>query len=159
MTVQAVFSADDPDLPAQSLTFSLETGAPAGASINPVSGLFTWTPTLEHSDMNGEIRVRVTDSGVPPLIDVISLGVVVQALRVEFQDSNQAGGTNVIAVSTIHHRTIPGRQYRLQYKERLESPTWIDVGDAVTATGLPMRLPDSTATNAATRFYRAVLVE
>ena len=53
---------------------------------------------MEHDDINGEVRVRVTDSGVPPLIDVISFGVVVQALRVEFQDSNQAGGTNVIAV-------------------------------------------------------------
>ena len=114
---------------------------------------------MEHDDINGEVRVRVTDSGVPPLIDVISLGVVVQALRVEFQDSNQAGGTNVIGVSTIHHRTVFGRWYRLQYKERLESPTWIDVGDAVMATGAPMRLPDSTATNAAMRFYRAVLVE
>jgi hypothetical protein len=86
------------------------------------------------------------------------LGVVVQALRVAFQNSNLPGGTNVIVVSTIHHRTIPGRRYRLQYKERLESSTWID-GDSVMATGAPMLLTDSTATHAAQRFYRVVLVD
>ena len=37
-------SATDPDLPAHTLTFSL-TGAPAGASIDPATGVFTWTPT------------------------------------------------------------------------------------------------------------------
>ena len=38
-------SATDPDIPAQSLIFSLDPGAPAGASINPGSGVFKWTPT------------------------------------------------------------------------------------------------------------------
>jgi len=37
-------TASDADLPAQSLTFSL-SGAPAGASIDPITGVFNWTPT------------------------------------------------------------------------------------------------------------------
>jgi hypothetical protein len=37
-------SASDPDLPLNTLAFSLDPGAPAGAAINPVSGLFTWDP-------------------------------------------------------------------------------------------------------------------
>jgi hypothetical protein len=36
-------SATDGDIPANTLTFSL-VGAPAGASINPTTGVFTWTP-------------------------------------------------------------------------------------------------------------------
>ncbi len=32
------------DLPANTLTFSL-SGEPAGASIDPNTGVFTWTPT------------------------------------------------------------------------------------------------------------------
>jgi uncharacterized repeat protein (TIGR02543 family) len=42
-------AASDADLPAPTLTFSLAAGSegevPAGASINPDSGLFSWTPT------------------------------------------------------------------------------------------------------------------
>lgn len=42
------FDADatDPDLPANTLTFSL-VGAPAGASIDPTTGEFSWTPTVD----------------------------------------------------------------------------------------------------------------
>ncbi len=36
-------TATDGDLPPDTLTFSL-TGAPSGAAIDPVSGVFTWTP-------------------------------------------------------------------------------------------------------------------
>ncbi len=37
-------TATDADLPANTLTFSL-SGEPAGALIDPVSGVFTWTPS------------------------------------------------------------------------------------------------------------------
>jgi hypothetical protein len=37
-------TATDPD-PGQTLTFSLEPGAPTGCAINPDSGVFTWIPT------------------------------------------------------------------------------------------------------------------
>ena len=37
-------TASDPDVPANTLHFSL-AGEPAGAVIDPVSGVFTWTPT------------------------------------------------------------------------------------------------------------------
>jgi hypothetical protein len=159
MSVQATFSAVDPDQPAQALTFSLEPDAPAGASINPTSGRFTWTPTLEQSDVRYEIRVRVTDNGVPPLFDVMSLYAYVETLRVAEFHWNQPTGTNVIVVATIRNGTIAGRNYRLQYKDRFDAPSWTNVGDALTSNGSPLHLLDSTATNAAQRFYRVVLVE
>src|SRR5204863_223775 len=37
-------TASDHDLPAQTLAFSL-TGAPAGAAIDPSTGVFTWAPS------------------------------------------------------------------------------------------------------------------
>src|SRR5262249_9916968 len=37
-------TATDPDVPAQTLTFSL-VGEPSGASIDGSTGVFTWTPT------------------------------------------------------------------------------------------------------------------
>jgi len=58
LTFQA--SASDVDLPAQTLTFSL-SGQPAGASINPSTGVFSWTPTAVQADANYTFSVRVSD--------------------------------------------------------------------------------------------------
>ena len=44
-------TATDADLPANTLTFSL-SGEPVGALIDPVSGVFTWTP----SEAQGPVR-------------------------------------------------------------------------------------------------------
>ena len=38
-------TATDPDIPADTLSFTLAGAVPAGAGIDPVSGVFTWTPT------------------------------------------------------------------------------------------------------------------
>ncbi|HKB05004.1 MAG TPA: cadherin domain-containing protein, partial [Gemmataceae bacterium] len=51
--------ATDPD-PGQTLTFSLE-GAPAGAIINPSTGVFSWTPTEAQGPDTFGFNVRVSD--------------------------------------------------------------------------------------------------
>jgi hypothetical protein len=55
-------TATDPDLPAQTLTFSL-VGAPAGAAIGPSTGVFTWTPTEAQGPGTYPFTVRVSDGG------------------------------------------------------------------------------------------------
>jgi hypothetical protein len=55
--------ATDPDT-SDTLTFSL-TGAPAGASINPDTGVFTWTPTEAQGPGSYNFGVVVTDDGTP----------------------------------------------------------------------------------------------
>jgi len=50
----------DPDVPVQTLTFSL-VGAPSGAAINAATGVFTWTPTGAQSFQNFTFEVRVSD--------------------------------------------------------------------------------------------------
>lgn len=57
--------ADDADLPDDRLTFSLDAGAPEGASIDPDTGAFTWAPTDATAPGVYAITVRVTDSGDP----------------------------------------------------------------------------------------------
>ncbi len=49
----------------QTLTFSLDAGAPSGASINSSSGAFSWTPTEVQGPGSYPITVRVTDNGSP----------------------------------------------------------------------------------------------
>ncbi len=71
-------TATDVDLPAQTLTFSLDAGAPDGASINPNTGAFSWTPTQAQVGTN-KVTIRVTDSGAPALSDEATLLIAVSA--------------------------------------------------------------------------------
>src|SRR5439155_6646917 len=44
-TLAFTATATDSDVPANTLTFSLDAGAPAGATIGASTGAFSWTPT------------------------------------------------------------------------------------------------------------------
>lgn len=56
-------SAKDVDLPADTLTFSLVGTVPGGASINPSTGAFSWTPTAAQAGQIYNLTIRVTDAG------------------------------------------------------------------------------------------------
>lgn len=60
-------TATDPD--GDVLTFSLFGAVPAGAAIDPGTGLFTWTPSEAQGHGGYLVNVRVTDDGTPPLAD------------------------------------------------------------------------------------------
>jgi VCBS repeat-containing protein len=58
--------ANDSDLPANSLTYSL-VNAPAGATINPATGAFSWIPTEAQGANTYNVTFRVADNGSPSL--------------------------------------------------------------------------------------------
>ena len=74
-------NAADADLPAQALTFSLEPGAPLGATITP-AGDFTWTPGASPGTGDYLIGVTVTDDAAPPLSDTHYFTVAVREVNV-----------------------------------------------------------------------------
>jgi len=53
-------TASDPDIPAQTLTYAL-AGAPSGASIDSLSGYFSWTPNQEQVAGIFTFTVQVSD--------------------------------------------------------------------------------------------------
>jgi hypothetical protein len=57
----------DSDYPPESFSFSLDPGAPAGASIDVDTGVFTWTPSPDQGGRTYTITARVEDDGIPPL--------------------------------------------------------------------------------------------
>lgn len=59
--------ASDLDAPAQRLTYALGLGAPADASLDPITGVFSWTPAEEQGPGLYAIVLSVTDDGIPPL--------------------------------------------------------------------------------------------
>ncbi|WP_342558914.1 putative Ig domain-containing protein [Metasolibacillus sp. FSL K6-0083] len=70
-------SAMDVDLPENSLTYSL-VGAPTGASINAMTGVFTWTPTEAQGPASYTFTVRVSDGA---LTDEESITVTVNEVN------------------------------------------------------------------------------
>ncbi|MFW2380731.1 MAG: Ig-like domain-containing protein, partial [Acidimicrobiales bacterium] len=70
-------AASDVDLAANGLTFSVDAGAPTGASIDPTSGVFEWTPTESQGPGVFSVTVRVTDDGVPALSDAETFDITV----------------------------------------------------------------------------------
>ena len=85
------------------LTYSLEPGAPAGATIDPNTGVFSWTPTPGQGPATYNITVRVTDAGSPSMSDTETFAVTVNAAPViTAQPSDQnvyPGGTATFSVT------------------------------------------------------------
>ena len=80
-TITVTNTATDADLPANNLTFSFGTGAPTNATIDPVTGVFTWTALPEQSPSTNNIQIIVTDDGVPSLSDNKTLVVTVNKVN------------------------------------------------------------------------------
>ncbi|HYK77445.1 MAG TPA: putative Ig domain-containing protein, partial [Daejeonella sp.] len=75
-------SATDENLPANTLTFSLEGTVPTGAAIDPQTGVFAWTPTEAQGPGIYTFKVRVTDNGNPPLYDEQEITVTVNEVNI-----------------------------------------------------------------------------
>jgi len=80
-TLSLPLSATDPDLPLQTLTWQLAPGAPTGLSLNPATGLLTWTPTEAQGPGTYVVRVIVRDNGTPSLSDSNALTIVVNEVK------------------------------------------------------------------------------
>ncbi|MEY2429652.1 MAG: hypothetical protein QOJ40_2537 [Verrucomicrobiota bacterium] len=143
------FTATDADIPAQVLIFSLASNAPPGATINPTNGAFAWTPSGPPGTMTNSITVTVTDNGSPNKSDAKTFTVIASDLH---------AGSLTISTNgtTLSWNAIPGVTYRLEYKNDLSSPAWIDLaGDIPATNGFVSKTDTSPMTNH-TRFYRIV---
>jgi PKD repeat protein len=74
-------SATDADHPPNALTFSLDSGAPAGAAIDASSGAFSWTPDEAQGPGSHPVTIRVTDNGNPAASDHETITVTVSEVN------------------------------------------------------------------------------
>src|SRR6185436_15166568 len=89
--------ATDADV-GQTLTYTLGDGAPPGASIDPNTGFFTWTPTDAQGPGTYAILVQVTDNNLQPSADTETINVTVL-------DSG-AGGNQCPVLTAIGGKTV-----------------------------------------------------
>jgi hypothetical protein len=71
----------DEDQPDQSMTFALQTGAPPGVTIDSHTGRIGWTTGEASGPSTNQIRVTVTDNGVPPLSSTGLVTIIVREVN------------------------------------------------------------------------------
>lgn len=118
--VAYTFTATATDVDSTNLTFSL-VGAPAGATINASTGVFTWTPTEEQGPGAFTFTVKVCDDATPALCDqqqvTLSVLEVNRAPEIEdIDDQEVAVGEELTftAVATDPDRPAQTLSFRLE---------------------------------------------
>ena len=147
-TLLVTNSASDSDLPANTLTFSLDPGAPVGASLtvfNSTNCTVNWPTSDADAGTTNSFTVRVTDNGAPSSNAAKTFSATVLP-RPAFQSSSIDGNTLTLAWSAIL-----GKTYRVQWKTNLEDANWNNLSD-VTASGSSASVNDTLGITQ--RFYR-----
>jgi Putative Ig domain. len=139
--------ATDPDLPTNTLTFSLDTNSPTGAVIDSATGRFQWTTSDAFANTTNPITIKVTDNGSPPLNGSKSFTVTVDP-RPKLQAV--AVSNNLVGLSW---NSISGQTYRIQFKQNLDSATWTNLPPDMSATNSSAAKTDTIGSSAA-RLYR-----
>lgn len=148
-TVTFTNSASDPDLPTNTLTYTLALGAPAGAGIDPLTGVFSWAVPSGHPSGTNPVTVVVSDNGVPALSNSVTFKVMVgPALRIT---SVENSGASILILATA----VPGRSYSLAGRDTLADGSWPIVSGPVAATNTTVQFT-VPATNGL-QFYRVLL--
>ncbi|MDA1275554.1 MAG: immunoglobulin domain-containing protein [Verrucomicrobia bacterium] len=108
------FSASAGDVDGDSLTFSLSSGAPAGASIDSATGVFRWIPSESQGPGNYTITVAVSDNGAPSLTVRRTFQVAVSELSSvpifdPVSDQTVSEGETLSLTLTARDADLPGQ--------------------------------------------------
>jgi hypothetical protein len=94
---QLSFTATASDADGGALTFTLDAGAPAGATINPTTGVFSWTPGNSYAGSAIAVTIRVTDSASASDFETVTINVrevnVAPVLSLISNQTNSVGNT------------------------------------------------------------------
>lgn len=132
------------------LTYTLDAGAPTNATINPYTGLFSWTPTEAQGPEDYDITVRVTDLGTPALSDFETITVLVNETNNATPTLAAIGDKIVMAGETLTFTNVSAdADLPVDLTYALDPGAPIDA--EVNANGLftwtpPTDAPDSTNT-------------
>ncbi len=114
-TLTFTASATDTD----AVTFSLEPGAPTGASLNSGTGAFSWTPSVGDAGTSANIGISVEDNptnGGLKKQDADEFVVHVVADGVGTQNPTVNGEVSAGEVVALTWDSIPGATYNVQAK-------------------------------------------
>jgi hypothetical protein len=149
LTLNVTNVATDPDVPPQTLTFAL-LSAPAGATLDSVTGIFTWRSPALSAGTTNPVSLTVTDNGSPSLSATQSFNVIVNPVTQPTASApSYANGQFSLTVSGD-----TGPDYILQSSTNL-----IDWQSLFTnsSPAVPFTFTDTNAAAVPTQFYRVLL--
>ncbi len=146
--------ATDADFPANILNFSLGASAlSGGATIDPTSGIFSWTAPSSETLLTNTVNIIVSDNGAPVLSNNQNFQIVV--IPPPRASSIAALGNGFIKLTW---ETFSGKTYQIQFKNGLDASGWTDLGNPVTATSPTVSITDNITTQPQ-RFYRILQLD
>ncbi len=145
-------SAVDPYVPPLTLAWSL-LSAPAGAAINPTSGMLTWRPTIAQSPSTNTFSIAVSDNGSPSLSAAQSFWVnVSQPINPQISSPSVNSGWLQFSISGNS-----GPDYVIETSTNLSLPNaWQPVFSNASPT-LPFIFTNPVPSNLNQQFYRIQL--
>ena len=148
-TINFTNSASDTNIPAQTLTFSLQGGA-AGSSLNSSNGIFNWRPTIAQSPSTNPMSVIVTDNGAPTMSATQSFTVfVTRPITPTLQSASVTGGAfNMLVTGDT------GPDYTIQASTNLAN--WSPLF-TTNSPALPFNWSDPSAAIFNQRYFRVLL--
>jgi hypothetical protein len=147
VTLMVTNAASDPDLPAQTVAFTL-LNAPANASlvtINSTNALFTWRPLIGQADSTNIITIKVSDNGAPSLSATNNFVVTVNPISQPALSAITVGASQ----ATLVANGLIGPDYTLLFSTNLVN--WQTLF-TTNPTTMPVTFTD-TNTSGAARFY------
>jgi hypothetical protein len=147
--------ASDPDVPPQTLAYTLDAGPPGGLVLQ--SGVFFWSVPTNQPAGDYPVQCSVADNGSPPKSDTVNF-ILTVAARGTISTLNPGPFIQSVAAAggqaTFTIQTIPGRAYRVLYKNDLNDPTWLQLAPDFAAANTNASLTDSFL--GARRFYQVL---
>ena len=147
-TINFTNSASDTNVPAQTLTFSLQGGL-AGSSLNSSNGIFNWRPTIAQSPSTNPMSVIVTDNGSPTMSATQSFTVFVNKPITPTLQPSVASGTFTMLVTGD-----TGPDYTIQASTNLVN--WSPLF-TTNSPALPFGWSDPSAGSFNQRYFRVSL--
>ncbi|HVM48302.1 MAG TPA: pectinesterase family protein [Candidatus Acidoferrum sp.] len=138
--------ATDPDVPPQTLTFSL-TSAPANATVDPVTGAFSFRPLTSQAGTSNLCTIMVADDGSPSLSASQSFNVFVNPL----EQPSLSSPTWTAGQFSLTFSGQIGPDYIVQVSTDLV--TWADMATN-TPSSMPFSWIDPDSGSLPLRFYR-----
>ncbi len=145
-------TATDADVPANTLTFSLGTNAPAGAKIDANTGVFTWTaPATEATNY---FTIVVTDDGTPAMSASAQLAVITRAVpEIRLQSISRDSQGQV----QLSWSAAAGLRYQVQARAQVDSGEWVNLGEPVPGDGDTATFVNADVSGGQ-KFYRIMTV-
>jgi len=139
------------DVEGASLGYALVSG-PAGCSVNPTTGTFTWRPTIAQSGVTYPVAIRATENGTGGLSSTLNFQTTVNpATAPQVSTSWIPGDGQSSPQVQLSMNGQLGPDYLVWASEDLMN--WVNLGTA-TPTTFPFVWTDANASQYTKRFYQ-----